>query len=102
MVDDLPKSNKDLMQKIAFSIEDASINVKACNLKEALQQVSDANDMARVLAKKNPTVVYFRQIQKCTSHVNSLLLVISGSQNAADQASRIAGMLDMIVMMLRG
>jgi len=102
MVEDLSKSDKEILRRITFCLEDASINVKACNLKEAVSEVSDANDMARILFERSPTTNYFRQIKKCTSHINSVLMITASSQNAADNASRIAGMLDILVMMLRG
>ena len=101
MVEDLSKSDKEILRRIAVSLEDASVDVKACNLKGAVPEVSNANDMARILVERSPTSEYFRQIRRCTSYINSVLLTISSSQNAADQASRIVGMLEILAMVLR-
>lgn len=99
---DVSESDKEIIRKIAVCLEDASIDVKACKLKEALPEVENANNMARILVERSPQVKHFRQIKRCTSYIDSVLRITSGSQNAADHASRIVGMLDILAMMLRG
>lgn len=81
-------------------ISEASVFVKRCDLEEALTLVQIAQNALKEMyvEKKDPLVAH---ILSGVRYVHSLLYATKDSQNAADHASRIGGMLEVITIIMR-
>lgn len=103
-IDEAPtkKANYDHMKWIALdNLSTASVLVKSCRLEKALNHVQIAQSALKEMYvdKETPLV---KHILSGVNYIQSLLYGTKDSQNAADHASRIGGMLEVIVIIMRG
>jgi len=83
------------------NLSEASVFIKRCRMEEALTHVQVAqNALKEMYASKNEPLV--KHLLAGVGYIQSLLYTTKDSQNAADHASRIGGMLEIIVIVMRG
>ena len=80
---------------------EAMVFIKRCRMEEALTYVQTAQNALKEMytRKKDPLV---KHVLSGVSFIHSLLYTPKDSQNAADHASRIGGMLEIIGIIMRG
>ena len=96
------KANYDHMKWIAVDrLAEASVFIKRCKIEEALTQVQIAESALKEMyvEKETPLV---KHLLSGVSYIQSFLFITKDSQNVADHASRIGGMLEVIVIIMRG
>lgn len=83
------------------NLSDASVHIKGCKMEEALTRVQIAQDALKEMyvEKKDPLV---KHLLAGVSYIQSLLYITKDSLNAADHVSRIGGMLEVLVVVMRG
>ncbi|GAG80638.1 unnamed protein product, partial [marine sediment metagenome] len=80
---------------------EASVLIKSCKVKEALTQVQIAQSALKEMYVKKETPLV-KHLLAGVGYIQSFLFSTKDSQNAADHMSRIGGMLEVIVITMRG
>ena len=83
------------------NLGEASVFIKRCRLEDALTHVQVAQNALKEVyeARKEPLV---KRLLTGVGYIQSILYTTKDSQNAADHVSRIGGMLEIIVLIIRG
>ncbi len=82
-------------------LAEASVFIKRCKVEEALTQVQIAESALKEMYVKKETPLV-KHLLTGVSYIQSFLFSTKDSQNVADHASRIGGMLEVIVIIMRG
>lgn len=103
-IEDVSKkeANYKRMRWIAVDrLAEASVFIERCKMEEALTQVQIAESALKEMyvEKETPLV---KHLLSGVSYIQSFLFSTKDSQSAANRASRIGGMLEIIVIIMRG
>ena len=82
-------------------LAEASVFIKSCRMEEALTQVEIAHSALKEMYVKKETPLV-KHLLSGVGYIHSILFGTKDSQNAADYASRIGGMLEVVVIIMRG